>query len=89
MCSGFLYRVLSETFFILSRIQRTYVFIESLLLTVEFNVSRIFSTDFFFRKNTRDIKFHENLSIGNRVVACGQVGRRDEANTFRNFAERA
>jgi hypothetical protein len=34
-----------------------------------------------------NIKFHENLSIGSQVVACGLKNRRDEANSrFSDFS---
>jgi hypothetical protein len=54
--------------------------------------SRLFSTD--IRKNSSNIKFHENLSSVSRVVTCGrtdgQSDRRDEDNSrFSQFCERA
>jgi len=37
-----------------------------------------------------NIKFHENPSIGSRVVPCGQTDRHDEANSWvSQFCENA
>jgi len=37
-----------------------------------------------------NIKFHENLSNGSQVVACGRTDRHDKANShFWKFCERA
>jgi len=40
-------------------------------------------------KKYSNIRFHENLSSGNRVVPCGQTDRQDIANIcFLQFCER-
>jgi len=53
-----------------------------ILMTLEFSRQ-------FFEKYS-NIKLHENLSNGSRVVPCGQTDRRDEANIrFLKFCERA
>ena len=53
------------------------------LLLSDFNESRIFSTDFLKNSN---IKFHENLSSGSRVVPCRQTDMTKLIVTFHNFA---
>jgi len=85
MVFWFSVRVLCEAFLILRRIQRDYtVNIGTFSWRVPATVVRVWRRLNFlgrFSKNTRNIKFHENLPTGNRVVACEQMGRRDEANT--------
>jgi hypothetical protein len=36
-----------------------------------------------------NIKFHQNPSIGSRVVPCGQTGHDEANNRFSEFSERA
>ena len=55
----------------------------------DFNETLIFSAE--FRKNTVNIKFHENPCIGSGVVPCertdGQTDMTKITITFRNFAK--
>jgi len=74
-------QLLSETFLILRRTEwdviKMYirVLVKYTSFVFEFNETLIFSSD--FRKYS-NIKFHENLFIGSRVVPCGWT----EANNF-------
>jgi len=41
-------------------------------------------------EQSSNIKFHENLSSGSRIVPCGETDGHDEANSrFSKFCERA
>jgi hypothetical protein len=54
---------------------------------LDFNETGIFSINF---QKYLNIKFHEDPSIGSRVVPCGWKERHDEANdSFSQFCERA
>jgi hypothetical protein len=65
---------LSETFFILRRIQRNIIIkvntysCKVFVIFVRFNRTRIFSED--FRKKSSNIKFHQNKSSRSRDVPC-------------------
>ena len=85
-------QLLSEIFLVLRRIKRDMTKNSRMsnvmyrLLTSDFNEIWIFWTDFL--KNT---KFHENMSIGSRIVPCGRTyWRTDMTKTrvaFRGFAK--
>ena len=79
----------SETFFILRRIERDIILnvhsfqLKYPLFFSNFNKICFFSTDF---RKYPNVEFHENSSIGSRVVQCGQknrlTDRHNEANSL-------
>jgi hypothetical protein len=81
MCILVFLPVLSETFLVLSRIQRDVI--KVLGLQVKCPLLSYFSkTCKFFRQifeKYSNIKFHEIPSSGSRVVPCGRTDRHDEA----------
>ena len=53
-------------------------------------MERELSRRIFGKKKNSNIKFHQNLSSGSRIVPCGRADVRDEANSgFLQFCERA
>ena len=48
-----------------------------------------YSLENFEKKNSTNIKFHENPSCGSRIVLCGRTDMTKLIVAFRNFCERA
>ena len=88
---SFILQPVSKIFLILRRIQRdTVINVKMSLCKLRVIHSRIsmkleFSRQIF--EKAQNIKFHQNPSSGNRVVACGRIDRRKEGHdeAFRNF----
>jgi hypothetical protein len=80
-------QILSETFLVLRRMQR------STVINVHRSSYPLFLSDFNELKSSRHIsekysntKFHENPSIGSRIVLCGKTDRYDKLTVaFRNL----
>jgi hypothetical protein len=85
---------LSETFFILRRIQRDVVInVRMFSCKVRGTLFRILTKIEFSRQifeKHSNVKFHENPSIGIRDFSCGRTDRRTDMTklivSFRNFA---
>jgi hypothetical protein len=79
MCVLFPPRLLSETFLILRRSERDViknVHRSSCKVPIHFSCQILINLNFldgFFAEKYSNIKFHENPSIGSRVVPCGQT----------------
>jgi hypothetical protein len=86
-------QILSETFLIVRRNERAVI---KNICWSSYKVSFILVRFYWplnfldrFSKNPSNIKFHENMSSGSRVI-CGRTDRHDEANSrFSHFCEGA
>jgi hypothetical protein len=87
---SFSLELLSETFLILTRIQRDIMINVLSSSCIVFAVLMKFDFSRHFFEKYWNIKFYENPSNGSRVVPCGRTDRHDEANKrFSKFCESA